>query len=374
MRYYTPYETIYSIEKLHNPDPPLVKEPIPLMTELERIWMAWEGTLLNPDGGLPPDPFNRGIVLPGKSPRIDQDNSSWLAARPFLPDPSGDVWEDARQEFELIKKLNAAGNTRARLKFYKVQQYLNGKLSDKEMNMLKLADFVANEKYKFLFAPGMETAMGILRDYWPRWFGGRANIPAKYNTDLYWIPWSFFMEDDYINRVKDDLVANTLNPKALDSIYTELKTSGKIGDEISDFNFTDEHPLMWNRLAYQLRSARFGFRLGSFKKPQYWALGNFSINALPEGTVIPLERGGHRICVTNVYLFIHDTFNFEGFADLGYWDPESKKFPAFSTQLMGLSNSDFREFRRRHGYGRDFTVLSPLYKLHGFDGKCWDVK
>lgn len=39
-----------------------------------------------------------------------------------------------------------------------------------------------------------------------------------------------------------------------------------------------------------------------------------------------------------------------------------------------LTNSDFREFRERHGFGRDFTVLSPLYKIPGFAGKRWDVK
>lgn len=113
----------------------------------------------------------------------------------------------------------------------------------------------------------------------------------------------------------------------------------------------------------------------AFMRPQYWALGNFSINALPQGTIIPLEGGGHRICVSDVYLFIHDTFNFEVFGELGLWDYENKKFPAISFfDSMVLTDKDFRDFRDRHGFGKISPFFLPLYKVPGFEGECWDVK
>lgn len=44
---YTPYESIYSLEKLHNPFTPLVKEDLLPMRPIEKTWMAMEGTMIS---------------------------------------------------------------------------------------------------------------------------------------------------------------------------------------------------------------------------------------------------------------------------------------------------------------------------------------
>lgn len=220
----------------------------------------------------------------------------------------------------------------------------------------------------------MSVAMGILSDYWPRWFGGKANTFANYNRDVYWVPWHFFMGDDYIDEVKNDLIDNLFNTKAQDQLRFELRKIKKFDNQINDFDFTAEDPLMWKKVAYQSRSLNFYWHPSAIFKPQYWALGDFSMQALPKGTVIPLDGGGYRICVSEVYLHLHDTFNFAGSAPLAVWDTKNKKFPSLSWSMMKLANSDFTGFRDKHGYGKDFTVLSPLYKVPGFEGKCFDVK
>lgn len=224
MRNYTAYEAIYSYDKLHKPDPPLMKENMARTSYLEKSYLILEGTLLNPNGDDLPNPSGKSIRFPGYSSIFGKPDYPVLPANPVLPDPSGDVWKDANAEFELIKTLNAPGNSRARKNFENMQKVLYGRLSERDKDMLKLADFAANESLSQWFNPGIATAMGILHDYWPRWFGGRADTYARYNKDIYWIPWSFFMDDDYINGVKNDLEANLLNEKARDSLYRTSKS------------------------------------------------------------------------------------------------------------------------------------------------------
>ena len=106
--------------------------------------------------------------------------------------------------------------------------------------------------------------------------------------------------------------------------------------------------------------------------PQYAALGDFTINAIPEGYVQRKANGKYDICINKVYYFINDSFNFEGLAYLGEWDLNPRAgepqvdYPYFVTHLF---NSDFREFTR-HGYGRDVPVLSRLHEAELFKPDC----
>lgn len=263
---------------------------------------------------------------------------------------------------------------RARRRFQDVRRYLYPRLEPKERDMLKLADFMANDKYTFMCGPGMATAMGILRDYWPRWFGGKADVYAKYNYEPYWVPWSYFMDDEYIQPIKDDLIANLFNDAGLRSLQDELFKKNLFGNEEVDFDFTTEDPLMWNRVSWQHRTVNLrGFR-EAITNPRYWTMGDFSLHALPKGRVIPLKGGGHRILITDVYLFIHDTFNFSGFEVLGGWEMKGMKFPALTLPLTIFFNSDFRDFQEKYNYGKNFTVLSPLYRIPDFKGQYWDIQ
>lgn len=103
---------------------------------------------------------------------------------------------------------------------------------------------------------------------------------------------------------------------------------------------------------------------------QYYALGDFTINALPEGYVQPKANGKYEICVNKVYFFINDSFNFEGNEPLGIWYLDYD--PAISTLLspfIEVNNSDFKDFQR-YGYGRNFPVLSKLHELEDFVPVC----
>lgn len=105
---------------------------------------------------------------------------------------------------------------------------------------------------------------------------------------------------------------------------------------------------------------------------QYCALGNFTINALPEGYVEPLGHGKYRVCVNKVYFFINNIFNFEENAYLGSWELGTENERLTQTVpniLFPIHNRHFREFQR-HGYGRYFPVLSPLHEMKDFYPQC----
>lgn len=74
-----------------------------------------------------------------------------------------------------------------------------------------------------------------------------------------------------------------------------------------------------------------------------------------------------------MYYFVNDTFNVEGFAYLGRWNLNDHSkgnnliVPYFLTDLF---NADFRKFSNKHGYGRDFPVLSRLHEVEDFEPKC----
>lgn len=36
-----------------------------------------------------------------------------------------------------------------------------------------------------------------------------------------------------------------------------------------------------------------------------------------------------------------------------------------------VKNEDFRKFRAKTGYGRDFRIVSPLQKVDNFTEQCW---
>lgn len=52
-----------------------------------------------------------------------------------LPELTGDEWQDAWNEYQLLKNPNATGQREARLRFKNVQRYLHGKLNPKELEM-----------------------------------------------------------------------------------------------------------------------------------------------------------------------------------------------------------------------------------------------
>lgn len=184
--------------------------------------------------------------------------------------------------------------------------------------------------------------------------------------------------------------SNLFNPAAEENLKEKLREAGAFGDERRDFYFWNTSPYNWDDMSCQMRPVKWNkicpkhwvdavsdrFSVNIFSKPwtmpndrlhhQYGALGNFTINALPEGYVEPKGNGKYDICVQKMYYFVNDAFNFEGSEPLGKWRLH-KDNPAYPGEISGryLFNGDFTSFSR-HGYGREFPVLSRLHEIENF--------
>jgi hypothetical protein len=117
------------------------------------------------------------------------------------------------------------------------------------------------------------------------------------------------------------------------------------------------------------------------------ALGKFLFRVVVAGTVVPVpaaqgsapRTAAFRVRVTEVGVYIRDSFDFEGNQSPGCWsDAQPPRFspiltPAFGPGggavfmpqmiLTSVGNRDFREWRQRNGRGGDFLVFSDMKRL-----------
>lgn len=91
------------------------------------------------------------------------------------------------------------------------------------------------------------------------------------------------------------------------------------------------------------------------------ALGAFNFRVVVAGSVVPALPGPYQVTITKVGVFVRDSFDFEGFQFLGFWDDSDNSVSAFNP-LSGTAvfNSTFREYRKQHGRGGDLLVFSDV--------------
>lgn len=92
------------------------------------------------------------------------------------------------------------------------------------------------------------------------------------------------------------------------------------------------------------------------------SLGNFPFRVAVKGTVTPISGGrGHTVAVSEVAVYVRDSFDFNGEQFLGYWDDSDSSVGMFNPLSgTGVNNSDFRAWRATTGRGGDFLVYSDL--------------
>lgn len=258
-------------------------------------------------------------------------------------------------------------------------------LSEKERKMLLLPEKL-DKFISLVNEPYAKIALRHLRDTFLTYFS--TPIDKSVRPDIQWIDFKFATDYEHAQAALEDLEKNLLNTAAKAKLEEKLREAGAFGKEKKDFYFWNVDPYSWPDISYQARSVQHilpknlppqhGLPLsqpGVFGLiPQYAALGDFTINAIPEGYVKPKGNGEYEICVKNVYLFVNDVFNFEGNEPLGRWDlNEDKEYDAWGyTPITNLFNSDFQIFKR-HGYGPNIQVLSRLHRSTKFKPDCWQV-
>jgi len=91
------------------------------------------------------------------------------------------------------------------------------------------------------------------------------------------------------------------------------------------------------------------------------ALGAFTFRVVVAGSVTPTLPRGYEVTITKVGVFVRDSFDFEGFQFLGFWNDSNNTVSA-ANPLAGtpVFNSTFQDYRNTHRMGGDFLTFSDL--------------
>jgi hypothetical protein len=92
------------------------------------------------------------------------------------------------------------------------------------------------------------------------------------------------------------------------------------------------------------------------------ALGNFVFKVAVAGDLErPPGSSSTRVTIRSVGVFIRDSFDFNDFQFLGFWDDATKRVSMVDPFLgEAVYNSSFRSWRSANGRGGDFLVLSDV--------------
>jgi hypothetical protein len=97
------------------------------------------------------------------------------------------------------------------------------------------------------------------------------------------------------------------------------------------------------------------------------ALGRFTFYTLVSGTVTPVKNGAttsYQITITEAAVYVRDSYDFEGFQPLGFWD-DSDNSVSPTNFLSGdsVTNGSFRDWRKKNGRGGDYLIYTNLVRI-----------
>ncbi len=92
------------------------------------------------------------------------------------------------------------------------------------------------------------------------------------------------------------------------------------------------------------------------------ALGRFVLNVAIAGMVEAVPNSlQFKVSVSEVGVYIKDSYDFEGDQFLGYWDENDNSVSTINRfSGDGVTNEDFRNWRNANGKGGDFRVYSDV--------------
>lgn len=342
-----------SLKQQFSPDPPQPNQSM--------VNSVYEKTLEFPSGQEHLKYFDHN-PHPDKIP-----DESLLFAEPFLKKDLNTPLLEKRLQFQLVKDK------------------LWPSLTDKERKILLLPEKL-NQFISLVDNPYAKAALEHLSGAFLTYLS--TPIDKSVRPDIQWIDYKFATDYEHAQEALGDLEKNLLNSTAKNKLEEKLREAGAFGKDKIDFYFWNTSPYNWSEISYQSRSVqhirkkipdffeKLPLSRGVFGLiPQYAALGDFTINAIPEGYIQPQGNGKYKICVKKVYFFVNDVFNFEGKEYLCGWalNNDEDCDPWGYAPITNLFNSDLMNYKR-HGYGPDFPVLSRLHQSENFKPDCWTVR
>ncbi|SPT70981.1 DUF6402 family protein [Anaerobiospirillum thomasii] len=168
-----------------------------------------------------------------------------------------------------------------------------------------------------------------------------------------------------------NLTINALNEKGKAQLVKYLKQLD-IWKTGGFFDFSAYLPKEWEKYYFNYKRVLFA-DLHPYADGMTACLATHSIRALAKGNLTICDNGDREITVSELYFYVHDTFQFEGDDPLGCW---SKHYLNYETIVVGspdeldkyveLSNQSFNNFRQKYNIGGDFLVLSQTMQCKEF--------
>lgn len=189
-----------------------------------------------------------------------------------------------------------------------------------DQDLIRFPELTRKSAERHKTSPDKSKAYKILGELFHLWFTEKA-ADGSYSDKVYYMPWHWSVDFSLAQEALADLKNNLFNTAAIATFDGKLKEYVKNVKNEAPFDFTTLPPAQWNQASYQARSVLpSDTDLFYAIYPQTIPLGRFTINALPKGYVQRLGERRSRICLTDVYLFVNDSFDFEGDQRLGIWN------------------------------------------------------
>jgi hypothetical protein len=225
-----------------------------------------------------------------------------------------------------------------------------------------------------------------------KWFAGPAAVSPAYTTPdtttIQMDAWALTYER--ARTVYDKLMADRVwaNAAAQKQLAKVLRRKGLLGSRRVPFGDLGQPAPVVHEDYVNFRAIGgdySGTYYGSYYYPSFYyyytsglddmtaALGNFAFHIAVAGEVQPVD-GGYQAAITEVGVYIKDSYDFEGDQHLGFWDDSDNSVSAVNFFAgTRVTNADFRQWRRDHGAGGDFLVFSDIKRTVLTDPDVFDL-
>ena len=217
---------------------------------------------------------------------------------------------------------------------------------------------------------------------WPRgadlmesWFGRHVAIAPKYGmADTTTITMKWVLAFPRAKEAFDQLFKDKIwtNAPARKQIATMLRSKGMLGFGARSFGDLGARVEVQDCDYINFRVVGFSMMDSDDMSA---ALGNFLFRVVVAGSVTgppPAAKGAsapatvprYKVTVTEVGIYIADSYDFNGDQPLGFWN-EKKNTMSMINPFAGTaaSNADFRAWRTANKMGGDFRVLSDVHRV-----------
>lgn len=225
-----------------------------------------------------------------------------------------------------------------------------------------------------------DTPMTVGARFMEHWLNNPANEDSYAGTPIMDLSMDWVLGYNRVNEHYEDMLAEQpwMSPAALENLGAQLQEMFEDGnmelpqypDNHSWFGesgrnmIEDDGKQIPEFHKYQFQYSSFDQSIWAPLDDLYATLANFNFMFTPFGEVKGLGGNDYLIEVTQLGVYVQDTFDFSGAQNLGCWDPHDQTVQHWAIAGCGsVTNGMFREWREKHEMGMDFRAYSDMRRI-----------